>query len=135
MNTKTKSGLVLIGVLLIGIIIGAMGSTMVRRQMWEDRISRFKSPEGFLDRFVKTIQPKPDQIEAIKKILIKHHEKMKTISEESRNMIKNHADSLIIELKPVLTDEQLERTKKVIRRRRPGGRHPQEKPEPPPDVE
>ena len=44
MNTKTKSTLVLIGVLLIGIIVGALGSSLIRQNHWNDRISRFRSP-------------------------------------------------------------------------------------------
>lgn len=132
MNTKTKSIFVLIGVLLIGIIIGAMGSTVIRRQMWEDRISRYKTPDGFINHLLETIQPDPDQKEAVEKILYEHHKKMMRIGEESRKMIKNHADSLIIELKPILTAEQLEKLEKFLSRKRPGGKHPRGEPGPPP---
>ena len=136
MNTKTKSVLVLIGVLLTGIIIGAMGSTLFRHQIWEERISRFRTPDGFINRLIEKIEPEPDQEKAIRDILIKHHEKMKKISEESRAMIKNHADSLILELKPILTKEQLDKLENFLSRKRPGGKHPRGEPGPPtPDDE
>lgn len=116
MNTKTKSTVVLIGVLFIGIIIGALGSSALRRNMWEDRIAKFRSPQGFTERFIKIIEPDPQQEEAIQEILLKHHDKMFTMTERSRQRMKSHADSLLIELEPFLTTEQMERAKKILRR-------------------
>ena len=116
MNTRTKSTIVLIGVLLIGIIIGALGSTMLRRNMWEDRVARFRSPQGFAERFIKIIQPDPQQEKAVQEILLKHHKKMLSITELSRERVKIHADSLLIDLEPILSTEQMERAKKVLRR-------------------
>ena len=116
MNIRTKSTIVLIGVLLIGIIIGALGSTMLRRNMWEDRVAKFRSPHGFTERFIKIIQPDPQQEKAIEEILLKHHHKMLSITEKSRDKINTHADSLFIELEPILSSEQMQRAKKVLRR-------------------
>jgi hypothetical protein len=132
MNTRSKSVLILVGVLIIGVIIGALGSTILRRQMWEDRISHFKKPDGFINRLIEKIEPEPDQEKAIREILSKHHQKMIKISEESRNMIKSHADSLILELKPILSKEQLDKLEKILKRKRPGNRHPHGEPDPPP---
>lgn len=120
MNTKSKSTLVLIGVLLIGIIIGAFGSSLIRRNIWEDKVAKFRSPKGFTDRLVTVIQPNSQQEKVIQEILLKHHEKMVTITKHSRQRIKVHADSLISDLEPVLTSEQLERAKRILRR---GPRH------------
>jgi hypothetical protein len=133
MNTKTKSTLVLISVLLIGIIIGALGSSLIRRNIWQDRLSRLRSPEGFSERLIHIIQPDTQQEEQIRQILLKHHEKMEQITEQSRSMIKAHADSLLIDLKPLLTADQLDRLKEMLHRRPPHYRDRREPPPPPPD--
>jgi hypothetical protein len=132
MNTKTKSTIVLIGVLLIGIVIGALGSSLIRRSMWEERVARFRSPEGFSERLIHIIKPDPAQEEKVRQILLKHHDKMEKITEASRTMIKEHADSLLIDLQPVLNPEQLARLKDILHRRPP---HRRERHEPPPDDE
>jgi len=134
MNTKTKSTIVLIGVLLIGIVIGALGSSLIRRSMWEDRVARFRSPEGFSERLIHIIKPAPGQEEQVRQILLKHHEKMEKITEVSRAMIREHADSLLIDLQPVLNPEQLDRLKDMLHRR-PAHRRDRHEPPPPPDGE
>jgi len=45
MQSKAKSIFVLSGVLIIGIIIGALGSSLLRQNMWEERVASFKTPE------------------------------------------------------------------------------------------
>jgi len=127
MKTKTKSILILIGVLLIGVIIGAVGSSLIRQDIWKDRVARFRSPHGFSDRLMEMIQPDPQQEKAVKEILLKHHEKMRSRAEESRMMLRTHADSLFIELESVLRPEQLERAKKILKSR-PSRFGPREKP-------
>jgi hypothetical protein len=127
MNTKTKSIFVIIGALLIGIIIGAMGSTMLRRDLFEDRIARFRTPEGFTQRLIEVIQPDPAQREAVEQIMAKHHKKMIEIRNQGHELIKSHADSLLKDLEPVLKPDQLERLKKKLMERpprpgKPGGR-------------
>ena len=129
MKNKTKSTLILIGVLLIGVIIGAVGSSLIRQKIWEDRVARFRSPHGFSDRLMELIQPDPQQEKAVKEILLKHHEKMRARSEKSRMMLRTHADSLIIELESVLRPEQLERAKKILKRR-PSRFGPRDEPPP-----
>jgi hypothetical protein len=135
MNTKTKSTIVLIGVLLIGIVIGALGSSLIRRSMWEERVARFRSPEGFSERLMHIIQPDPGQEKRIREILLKHHNKMERITEESRALIRKHADSLLIDLKPVLNPDQLDRLKEMLHRRPPHRRDRHEPPPPPEGVQ
>ena len=119
MNTKTKSTLVIIGALFIGIIIGAMGSTMFRRSLFEDRIARFRTPEGFTQRLIEVIQPDSAQREAVNEIMTKHHKKILEIGRQGRELIKSHTDSLLKELEPVLRPDQLERLKERLMRRPP----------------
>jgi len=132
MNTKTKSIFVLIGVLIIGIIIGALGSSLLRRNMWEDRISRFRTPEGFTERILDRIDPDPDKREAVKNVLIEQHRKLTEKFEHSRVQMEAHADSVLMQLKPLLTEEQLERATQFLKRRSRHMRRPGGKPDRPP---
>lgn len=119
MNAKAKSIFVLVGVLLIGVIIGAFGSSLLRKNFIEERISRFRTPEGFTGRIIDIIQPEEEQRKKVEAILLKHHQMMLEIGEQTREEIKTHVDSLMNELKPLLSAEQLERLEKKIRRRPP----------------
>jgi hypothetical protein len=127
MNTKTKSAVVLLSVLIIGIVIGALGSTLLRRNLWQDRVERFRTPHGFTERLLNTINPEPDKREKVYQILLEHHTKMLNHMEQTRDKMKIHGDSLLLELKPLLTEEQLNRVEKLLKRGprgfpRPGGR-------------
>lgn len=124
MNTKTKSIFVLTGVLIIGIIIGALGSSLLRRNMLEDRISRFRTPEGFAERILNRIDPDPDKREAVENILLEQHKKLSKKFEHTRAQIGAHTDSVILKLKPLLTEEQLERATRILKMRPPHMRKP-----------
>ncbi len=119
MNTKTKSILVLTGVLLIGIIIGALGSSLLRRNMLEDRISRFRTPEGFAERILYRIDPDPDKRKAVENILLNQHKKLSKKFEHTRAQMEAYTDSVILKLKPLLSEEQLERATRILKMRPP----------------
>jgi len=135
MNTKAKSILVLTGVLLIGIIIGALGTTLLRQNMLEERISRFRTPEGFTERILDRIDPDPDKREAVKNVLNEQHEYLAQKFENSRKQMEVHVDSVLMRLQPFLTEEQLERAEHVLKRRSRHMRRPGGKPDRPPRPE
>ena len=116
MNTKTKSTLVLTGILILGIIIGALGSSLFTHRMWNDRVSRFRTSEGFTHRILDRIDPDPDKREAVKKILIDEHKKLNQKYEQTRLQIEAYTDSVLLELKPLLTEEQMERATRFLKR-------------------
>jgi len=117
MQSKAKSIFVLTGVLIIGIIIGALGSSLLRQYMWEERVSRFRTPEGYTERILDRIDPDPDKREAVKNILIEQHENLTEKFEHTRVRVEAHTDSVLLQLKPLLTEEQLERAAHALKRR------------------
>ena len=119
MHTKTKSVLVITAALTIGIIIGALGSTLIRQNMFEERLSRFRTSEGFTERLLNRIDPDPDKREAVEKILLDQHQKLFKKFENTRRQMEAHIDSVLIKLKPLLNEEQFERAKHFIKRRPP----------------
>ena len=135
MHSKTKSIFVLIGVLIIGIIIGALGSSLLRRSMWEERVSRFRTPEGFTERILERIDPDPDKRDAVKNILMEQHRKLAQKFEHTRVQMEAHADSVLLQLKPLLNEVQMERAAHFLKRRSRHMRKPGEKPPRPPREE
>ncbi|TFG94552.1 MAG: hypothetical protein E4H13_14710 [Calditrichales bacterium] len=117
MNAKNKTGLVIISTLLIGIVIGTIGSTLFRRHLWDERKAHYQTTKGFTERMIHIIKPDPGQIPQLEKIIIGHHDKFENISSEFRDKVKVNTDSLLNELRPVLNDEQFERLKKSFDRR------------------
>ena len=123
MNTKTKSIFVISGVLILGIIIGTFGSTVIRRNLLDKRIEQFRSPRGFGNHIERIIEPEAHQIQAIEDVINKHHEKMQNISNQFRDRMKGNMDSLLKDLEPVLSPEQFDRLKERLKdRRQPFGR-------------
>jgi hypothetical protein len=131
MQTKTKSIIVLIGVLIIGIVIGATGSSLLRKNILEERISRFKTPEGFTQRIIDRINPAPDKREAVEQILLEQHEKLRRKFEHTRLHMEAHIDSVLQQLQPLLNEEQFERAKRFLKKRPPHMRKDRRKLRPP----
>lgn len=115
MNIKIKSAIMLISVLLIGIIFGAVGSTLLRRNLLEDRLERFRKPTGFVERMIQIIEPDNAQIEKIEQVLLNHHQRMMQQNTMFRENMRSLSDSLLNDLKPILSSEQLERFEKFIK--------------------
>jgi hypothetical protein len=119
MQPKIKSIIVITAVLIIGIIIGALGSTFLTRNIWKDRISRFRTPEGFTERIIDQINPDPDKREAVEQILLDQHQKLFQKFEHTRMEMEAHVDSVLMKLKPLLNAEQFERAQLFLKRRPP----------------
>jgi hypothetical protein len=119
MQPKTKSILLISSVLIIGIIIGAIGSTLLTKNMWKERVSRFRTPEGFTERILDRIDPDPDKRDAVEKILLEQHQQLTKKFENTRMEMKAHVDSVLQKLKPLLNEEQMERATKILKRRPP----------------
>jgi hypothetical protein len=124
MQPNTKSILLISSVLIIGIIIGALGSTFLTKNMWKERVSRFRTPEGFTERIIDRIDPDPDKRKAVEKILLEQHQKLSKKFEKTRMEMESHVDSVLQKLKPLLNEEQMERATQILRRRPPHMRKP-----------
>jgi hypothetical protein len=124
MNTKTKSAIIIISTLLIGMILGSLitGSFMKNRAF--DRIAELRNERGFVKRIERIIRPDAAQQARVREILAQHFEKMHRLGEEIRVTFKTMNDSLIKDLEPILRPEQIERFKKRMDRMRRFGPPP-----------
>ena len=115
MKTNTKTALVIIATLVIGILIGVLGSGfMVHR--FARRVPDMRHSEVFVERMIDIIEPAPEQEEEIRGILTRHAEQFTEITEGFRAETTTLMDSLRTELDSVLTDEQRARLEEKHRR-------------------
>ena len=108
MKTKTKSSLIIISTLLIGIVLGFL----LKSWITENRFDKFKSrrgPEGLVKMLNEVIQPDEHQKAEIEPVLRKFQIRFQEVMTMSRKEMAVTIDSLRSELKPLLNEEQLER--------------------------
>jgi hypothetical protein len=138
MTTQTKTVLIIVATLVVGIIIGALGSGFVIHR-FARHVADARHREIFVEKMVGVIAPAPEQEEAIRDILTRHAEQFAELSDDFHRETSALFDSLRSELDPVLTQEQKERLEERGRRFRrlmkhagPPRRRPGEGPPPPP---
>jgi hypothetical protein len=115
MKSKIKSFLILIITLLIGIAIGFEISEIDIKKHFE-AMDSFKKPEGFIKIFEGIIKPDPNQKEVVDSILFKYYEKMERIRHSGMEEITNMMDSMNVELKKNLNNEQISRLSEEMQR-------------------
>ncbi len=132
MTTKTKTAMIIVATLVIGIVIGALGSGFVVHR-FAGRPRDMRHREVFVERMVKLIDPAPDKEDEIRGILTRHAELFNEITDDFHRETSALFDSLRTELDSVLTEEQRARLEE--RRQKLGpSRHgkPGERRRPPP---
>lgn len=118
MNARTKSTLLLLATLLIGMLLGAL----VHARMVDHRIERLamlRSQRGFARFIEQTVEPRDaEQREAVRQILDGAAVRMGRHMADSRREMAGILDSTRQELREVLTEEQLARLDRRLERHR-----------------
>lgn len=117
MRTQSKTVLVLVGTLVLGMVIGWFGHGVYSRDQFRRKAMHMRTPEGFMRRFIKELDPTPEQQKKIEDILKKHYEEMGAYWES----FKPKMDAMRDELNSVLTDEQKKKLEERIFKKRRGG--------------
>lgn len=102
MKTRSKTILVLFVTLLIGMILGAQLHSIWMWHNFRRMTFRMRTPDGFIERFERIIEPTEEQREAIRKVLKKHHGKLIRFQKDFPAMM----DSLRKDMDSILTEEQ-----------------------------
>ena len=126
MTARTKSILLLLGTLLIGMLLGVFVHTL----MVEDRIERItslRSQAGFVRFMENMIEPTDDaQQKAIRDVLDETAEKLNVHHAESRETVQGVMESFRASLDSLLTEEQVnalnERMERAWKYKRSRGR-------------
>lgn len=131
MKTNTKTVLIIVATLVIGIFIGALGSGFMAHRLGR-RLPHMEHSERFVEGMVRLIDPAPDQEDQIRGILTRHAEQFAGITDDFREETSALFDSLSTELDSVLTAEQKarleERHQRLGRMMKGGGQFPHGKP-------
>lgn len=107
MEIKTKSNLIIIGSLIIGIIIGSIVTVSILKPKSSNRVD-WRKPGSYQKRMFEIIKPNETQKDSLAKVMKKYEEKMMRHHKTAMEEYRLKADSLRAELKRFLSDEQIE---------------------------
>jgi len=105
MTTKTKSAFILLGILVIGVVIGALASGTVRKQR-AHRFERMPPHERFFLFMERVIKPSEEQRDDFQRIIKTRSEQLRELYETHQTEVIEIYDSLHADLQNLLTDEQ-----------------------------
>lgn len=143
-SPRTKSVLLLVATLAIGVVLGAVSNAWLAQQRFE-RIREMRQSGGFERMLIETIQPtSDDQRVRIDSVVGRSAQRMRSLRRSHRHDVRRVVDSMRTALAPILTDEQMDRLDRRLRvgrrrfspppsdsNRRPGPRRPPEDRAPP----
>lgn len=122
MNTKSKSAALLIVTLLLGILLGAIGSSTLHNQRLEE-LRSLRSKGGFMSSVEEVIAPKDENQRAqIRAVLERSQASLEQVSQDCRHRFKERADSMHAALAPLLSEQQVQRLEEWMSRDRGFGR-------------
>jgi Spy/CpxP family protein refolding chaperone len=105
MTTKTKTSLILLSTLVMGVVVGAVASGLLRDQRQQD-IQRMPPHHRFMSFMRDVIRPSGEQSPAIDGILDSRSRQLSALNEKHENEVFAVFDSMRTELAAILTDEQ-----------------------------
>ena len=117
MNTKIKSGIILLTTLLIGFVIGYLTSTQVKESRIRE-LRTFGSAEGFKFMMEHMLELGDEQKNAIRPVVDKYAKKNFELMKNFRGEFSVMMKEFHKELTPHLTPEQIERLNKFGERGR-----------------
>ena len=114
MNTGAKSTSILVATLAIGVVLGMVGQGLLlrsRRPPPDDG----RPPPGFAAHMEDVIQPRPDQVRALRVILDSTALSNQRVIDSARGRLHLALDSLRLRLAPMLDDAQRDRLAQMSR--------------------
>lgn len=138
MSPRTKSILLLLVTLVLGVVLGALLNARLAQERME-RIAFLRSQRGFMRFLEDVVEPEsPEQRQAVRDVLRRSAQRMAEVREQHRAEMQSILDSTRTELEGVLTDRQLEQLEQRLEmhrmnhRRGRGGPPPHRGPPPGP---
>jgi hypothetical protein len=131
MTIHTKTALILLVTIVLGVMIGLLISANVVRHRPFPK-PPFPLSESFVDRFEHLIDPGESQSDTVRAMLKTYSERFSRMNESHRDQMISLFDSMHADLSTVLTDEQKDRLQKDFERHRSMGPPPEFPMRPPP---
>ncbi|MCH8981383.1 hypothetical protein IH922_05130, partial [candidate division KSB1 bacterium] len=113
MTTKTKSTFILLGVLAMGVTIGALASGTLQQQR-KNRFERMPPHERFFSFMKSVVEPSEEQRDAVERIIENRSEQLRELHETHQTGVIAIYDALRADLQTLLTDEQKKRFEEQI---------------------
>jgi len=113
MTTKIKSTFILLGVLAMGVAIGALASGTLQQQR-KHRFERMPPHERFFLFMERVIEPSEEQRDDVERIIETRSEQLRELHETHQTGVIAIYDSLRADLQTLLTDEQKKRFEEQI---------------------
>ena len=124
LSPRTKSILLLISTLLLGMVLGAVVNAWLAAERFE-RIPDLRRPGGVVRHLDRVLEPQSDAQRAqIRTVLDATSAEVQTLREAHRRELRAVLDSMKIRLEPILTDEQMSTLQNRLRMGPPGPRVP-----------
>lgn len=116
MELKTKSNLIIIGSLLIGICIGSIVTISILKPEARKRVD-WRKAGSYQERMFEILKPDESQKDSLSKVMKKYEKKMMLHHKTAMEEYRLKTDSLRAELKKFLNDEQIEILEKYRKER------------------
>lgn len=121
MQTRTKSALLLLAVLVLGIVIGMLVSGVLHNRRM-DRIARIRTGPGIVQLVERAVQPESEEQRAqIHEIMEGAAPRFAEMFQRTQEEMRTLSDSVMSELEAILTPEQFENLEEHMLMRRRGG--------------
>lgn len=120
--------------LIIGMVLGGLITMRIVNNRI-DNLRQLGNRKGFSEHIIKAANPDAEQEAAIRPLLEKFGERMESLSEVHRGEVKSNLTELQDSLAQHLTEKQMKRVQKKLKRmhgRHKKGKHPPGFPPPPP---
>ncbi|MBC8455986.1 hypothetical protein H8D59_01940 [bacterium] len=109
MQSKTKSIIIIVSALILGVILGVLTNGMFMHHQHE-RLIGMRHKAGFTREFEHVVNPADEQqSEKIRDILDDFHQEFRTLGDGHFEEIQMLFDSLKSRLEPTLSEEQIKR--------------------------
>jgi Spy/CpxP family protein refolding chaperone len=116
MEMKTRSVVILVATLFLGIILGMLTSAQIRYHKLKP-IRVFFSEERFREGIYSVINPDESQMVKLDEIIKKYSRRNREIQTNFRRELDNFTKDLWKEMDPVLTREQVEKLQEMEKKR------------------
>jgi hypothetical protein len=116
MTIHTKTALILLATLVLGIFLGGLISGSIWRRLAPPGPEMM--PEDFVLRFEALIDPTATQADTVRAILENYADRFVGMHDRHQNQMTALMDSMQVDLSTVITDRQLRHMKDVLERRR-----------------
>ena len=108
MQTRTKSALLLLAVLILGIAIGLLASGVLHNRRM-DRIARIRTGPGIMQLVERAVQPESEEQRArIREVMEGAGPRFAEVFRRTQEEMRVLSDSVMSELEAILTPDQLE---------------------------